>query len=240
MKYFILLTGWLFLSPQLFSQCQITYSSAICGLVPGSWAQGFTATCNGYLSQVGFIVASPGTVPADTLRIYSGNGTNTLIYSQYFNSISTSNSGDSVIVAITGNLPIILGSQYTFEINSGNVIFRGGGASYTGGDSFLNGAAINGDNDFIVEINSLVAIDENDASKLSIGPNPTIDKLFISLEEGAATSVTIRNSLGQLILSDKVKAMNQLELDLSLYPTGIYYLQLEVDGQVITKKIVKK
>jgi len=85
-----------------------------------------------------------------------------------------------------------------------------------------------------------VGVDELSSSSISIHPNPTSERITVSLEEGIATSVTIRNSLGQLLLSDKTPSTNQVELDLSSYPTGIYFLQIEVDGQVITKKVVKE
>jgi hypothetical protein len=96
---------------------------------------------------------------------------------------------------------------------------------------------------YVLEINNLacmVGIDELTSSSISIHPNPTKDWITVSLEEGTATSVTLRNSLGQLLLSDKTPSTNQVELDLSSYPTGIYFLQLEVDGKVITKKIIKE
>ncbi|PCJ01080.1 MAG: hypothetical protein COB15_01205 [Flavobacteriales bacterium] len=60
------------------------------------------------------------------------------------------------------------------------------------------------------------------------------------LEEANTTSVTIRNCLGQLLLSDKHESTNQLELDLSNYSYGVYSLQLKVDRQVVTKKIIKR
>jgi hypothetical protein len=83
-------------------------------------------------------------------------------------------------------------------------------------------------------------IDELSSSSVSIHPNPTTSQLSISLEKGTATSVTLRNSLGQLLLSDKIKATNHVAIDLSTYPIGIYFLQLEVDGKLITKKVVKE
>jgi hypothetical protein len=52
---------------------------------------------------------------------------------------------------------------------------------------------------------------------INIHPNPTKDWITVSLEEGTATSVTIRNSLGQLLLSDKTLSTNQIELDLSYW-----------------------
>ncbi|PCJ26368.1 MAG: hypothetical protein COA97_06190 [Flavobacteriales bacterium] len=85
-----------------------------------------------------------------------------------------------------------------------------------------------------------VGIEELPTTSISIYPNPTTGQLSISFEEGTARAISISNSLGQLLLSDKIKATNQVSLDLSTYPTGIYFLQLEVDGQMIIKKIVKE
>lgn len=92
------------------------------------------------------------------------------------------------------------------------------------------------------EVGLLVGVDDinDENSAITTYPNPTSGKLSITLEEGNATSVAIRNSLGQILLIDKTRATNQLELDISAYPTGLYFLQLEVDGQLMTKKIVKQ
>jgi Secretion system C-terminal sorting domain/Right handed beta helix region len=77
-------------------------------------------------------------------------------------------------------------------------------------------------------------------NSFSVYPNPTTGQTTIDLAEGTASSVTLRNSLGQVILSNKFTATNQIELDISNYPKGIYFLQLEVDEQVITQKIIKE
>ena len=87
---------------------------------------------------------------------------------------------------------------------------------------------------------SLVGIEEKNLSISSLYPNPTSGQLSISLEEANTTSVTIRNSLGQLVLSDKYPPNNQLDLDISTYPNGIYFLQIEVNGEIITKKVIKQ
>ncbi|MCO6499224.1 MAG: T9SS type A sorting domain-containing protein [Vicingus serpentipes] len=87
---------------------------------------------------------------------------------------------------------------------------------------------------------SAVSINEqNQLSNINTFPNPTSGKLSITLEGGNPTLESIRNSLGQLLLHDNSLSGDQLELDLSTYPTGIYFLQLNVDGQVVTKKIIK-
>ena len=79
----------------------------------------------------------------------------------------------------------------------------------------------------------------NNAISLTTHPNPTSGQLSISLEEVATGVLSIRNYLGQQI---QQKEFNNIrELDISLDgPSGLYFLQLEVDGQVITKKVVKQ
>lgn len=86
----------------------------------------------------------------------------------------------------------------------------------------------------------LVGIEELPSSTVNIYPNPTSGQIIIPLEEGTIKSVTLRNSLGQLLLTDNHPSSDKLELDISTFPTGIYFLQLELDGEVLTKKIIKQ
>ena len=88
-------------------------------------------------------------------------------------------------------------------------------------------------------ITATTSLKEYSLNKIDLYPNPTSGKLTITLEVSNATSVTIRNSLGQLMLVDNQSSSGNLELDISSYPTGIYFLQLEVGGEMVTKKIVK-
>ena len=84
-----------------------------------------------------------------------------------------------------------------------------------------------------------VGVYEIQSSSISIYPNPTSGKVIISLEKGTSTSITLRNSLGQQLVSKRFNK-NQIEVDLSAYPNGIYFLQLEINGELITKKVLKK
>ncbi len=82
-----------------------------------------------------------------------------------------------------------------------------------------------------------VGINELTPSTLTIHPNPTTSQLTISLAERTTANITIRNALGQLVLSEQIEGTtHNIRLDA---PAGIYFFQLEADGQVITKKVVK-
>lgn len=86
---------------------------------------------------------------------------------------------------------------------------------------------------------TIAKVDELTASSMLIYPNPTTGQLFISLEEASTGVLTIINYLGQV--TRQVEFNNTKKLDVKLYgPSGIYFLQAEVNGQVITKKIVKE
>lgn len=74
---------------------------------------------------------------------------------------------------------------------------------------------------------------------LSIYPNPSKGNVSISLKEATNASLTLRNSLGQILLSNKYMLTNRIDLNLDV-PKGIYFLQVEANGEIITKKILKE
>ena len=91
-----------------------------------------------------------------------------------------------------------------------------------------------------VDLNLTTSSEDNVLKGITtISPNPTSGNLSISLEEVFTGSYILRNSLGQIVLSDSFEASKELDISLD-GPPGIYFLLIEIDGQVITKKVVKK
>lgn len=80
--------------------------------------------------------------------------------------------------------------------------------------------------------------------KVTIAPNPVKEILNIKLERKRDLSLHLRllSANGVLLQQQRVLAPNQLELDLSKYPGGLYLLQfIQKDGQAIeTYKISKQ
>jgi len=94
---------------------------------------------------------------------------------------------------------------------------------------FLNiSCSINGTDEPTQEVNNV-----------TIYPNPSKGVVNISFKEATNSSITLRNSLGQILLSDRYKLTNQIDLNLNA-PIGIYFLQIEANGEIITKKILKE
>jgi hypothetical protein len=100
-----------------------------------------------------------------------------------------------------------------------NLIFEVGGESITSTD----------------EISSPV--------QLTLFPVPATDQLTISAEATQGLqAVEIWNAQGQrlLTLPGNLLESGNLQIDVSTYPTGIYWLRTAVDGQMVTRKWIKQ
>ncbi|PSG90321.1 T9SS type A sorting domain-containing protein [Aurantibacter aestuarii] len=70
----------------------------------------------------------------------------------------------------------------------------------------------------------------------SVSPNPTTDKVSITLTNNLELkAVTIYNYFGQ-----KIKTTQSTEIDLSEFPTGVYFLEIETNKGKASRKVVKK
>jgi len=69
-------------------------------------------------------------------------------------------------------------------------------------------------------------------------PNPVSDKLYISLSNAPSTLSIYSMESKQLLLLNTVGS--KLEIDMSKYSSGIYFVKIESAGKTTTKKIVKK
>ena len=90
---------------------------------------------------------------------------------------------------------------------------------------------------------NVVTIDLRGDEAVFISPNPTENVIFIqpNKELEKNTEFDIINMQGQVVLSSLLlKGESNLELNISDFPTGVYYLRLFVDNQVVTKKILKQ
>lgn len=88
--------------------------------------------------------------------------------------------------------------------------------------------------------NNTVGLEENKSLNVSTYPNPTNGNFTIDIGKVKQDVIaTLTNSLGQVVLTRNYTSTNFINLDIDA-PIGIYFLQIENDGEVITKKIIKK
>lgn len=74
---------------------------------------------------------------------------------------------------------------------------------------------------------------------IKIYPNPFIDKIFIEQLQNKNNNITLINSLGQTIFTNRLLNKNQ-EIDLSFLDARIYYLQIQSSTENKTFKLIKE
>lgn len=84
-----------------------------------------------------------------------------------------------------------------------------------------------------------VSIEEHNPSGYTIGPNPTNDKVTVSME-GMIENIQLYDVVGRLMLSMRPQHTNDIEVDLSHFPEGVYILKVTMDNnRVISQKVTK-
>jgi hypothetical protein len=78
---------------------------------------------------------------------------------------------------------------------------------------------------------------------IKIAPNPTNDitQLSVAFSESVALEIRVVSLVGQVILQQSLENVREAnyEIDLTDYPNGIYFVQLLVNRQLHSEKIVK-
>ena len=93
----------------------------------------------------------------------------------------------------------------------------------------------------ITEILGITAITEPEAGRMAIWPNPANDALFITPPfntSGAQLHVT--DAMGRTILRNILGDAGRMQVDVSAWPSGVYFLRMEKDGQRTVGKLVRE
>lgn len=86
-----------------------------------------------------------------------------------------------------------------------------------------------------------LSVDENIlASSVNVFPNPAITTIQIKLSKSLKGEIRLFSSSGQLIHYEKANELINKTIDVSNLPSGIYFLRLNLEGGIVTKKIIKK
>ncbi|NNE56131.1 MAG: T9SS type A sorting domain-containing protein, partial [Flavobacteriales bacterium] len=99
--------------------------------------------------------------------------------------------------------------------------------------------------DRIEVLATVVGIEEIEAlASLEVYPNPTNEVLNVTFELNthAEIVVSLVDQLGQIVLAEEVNsavgASNRLELNVASLSSGLYFVQFQVDGQQLSKKVI--
>jgi len=82
--------------------------------------------------------------------------------------------------------------------------------------------------------------DNNYKSNITLYPNPANNKVTITNNNLPAkeTTISIFNIQGELMLSEKFKEQNAIELNISKFAGGIYMLKIQIGNEIENKKLV--
>ncbi len=87
--------------------------------------------------------------------------------------------------------------------------------------------------------NTNVGIEELNQNKLSIYPNPTTGFVSFKTAKNNVQKLIITDITGKEILS-KIKPQQKEQINLSPLASGIYFIHLKTDTEILTRKFIKK
>lgn len=76
--------------------------------------------------------------------------------------------------------------------------------------------------------------------EINIFPNPTNGILHINLKTFSDVNYELYSLDGRLILKNELENINEFQIDLSSNESGVYFLKLNCNGALMTKRIIKK
>lgn len=84
----------------------------------------------------------------------------------------------------------------------------------------------------------LTSVYEIDGLKISIFPNPVVNKLNVQLSDNTDFQFRVMTIDGKILLSGNFDSVLNKQIDLSAIPTGLYYLELQNHKTSIVERIV--
>ncbi|NVK52124.1 MAG: T9SS type A sorting domain-containing protein [Flavobacteriaceae bacterium] len=89
--------------------------------------------------------------------------------------------------------------------------------------------------------NKSLSIDKDELEKsVMVYPNPTSNKITINLKSSSKGEFRVFNLQGQLVQYEKANEINNKSIDISKLSNGTYFVRLNIEGGIVTKKIIKE
>jgi hypothetical protein len=85
-------------------------------------------------------------------------------------------------------------------------------------------------------LNDLTAIE----SGINLFPNPAMQNLTILSENGMINSIKMYTTAGKLVKEETNLSSNQVQLNVLNLIEGLYLCAIEVNGQIVTKRLMIK
>lgn len=93
----------------------------------------------------------------------------------------------------------------------------------------------------VTEVLGITAVAENSMPTLSMWPVPTISLCYIVPPfQAMGSELAVTDALGRTLFSRKVDRNGVITVDMRTWPSGMYFLRLDKDGQVAVGKLVRE
>lgn len=142
----------------------------------------------------------------------------------------------SDLVALGEETALPTGKKVISKADSDNYMFAIGTVNGTTGKSSV-----------IVKVNlgksslGVAPTPEKEASNVQVYPVPAAEKVSLSFSSSVVPNkIAVYSVSGTELYAAKVQSTDHLEVDMSQFASGIYFIKLFSDSGVVTKKIVKK
>lgn len=230
----------------------LSYPSSICVDISGNVY--FSEHGNNVIRRIDAATGIITTIAGNGTLGYSGDGhlaTNAqlgdpnCVFVDRNNYIYISDYANNVIRAITpaGIIYTIAGSGgYGYSGNGGpplDATFRGPTAVCTDDSGYVYIA--DGNNSVIWKMTPVdtvhLGVKEITKPSFSVYPNPSTGKFSVIPSKQTNADIRVTNTIGQCLYTSLCKG-SRIDIDISGYPPGIYYVQYITPGQSTTQKIV--
>jgi hypothetical protein len=194
--------------------------------------EGYTGN---FLPSTSFIVGTPGTIPIELLSITAKAVNNKNIVS-WETATEINNKGYDVLRQTANGKWETLGfvdgankpSTYTFEdkVPLSISYYRLRQMDFDGKET----------------LSKIVSVAQNQKGRIHISPNPTSDKVNITLPDSdrfEPATLTVFDLIGRQVLTQKTTT-NAVELDMSSLAKGTYLVKIDANNSIYTQKIIRQ
>jgi c-di-GMP-binding flagellar brake protein YcgR len=138
------------------------------------------------------------------------------------------------------------GLDIIYKIESGNATLNGNIVTFTDAGKVQIKAIQEGNSEYKavektvdITVTKSTAIDNLSAIGAKIYPNPVADILNIELPETGSYTVTVFNSIGDIV-TQKTTSSVDTTIDMSVYNSGIYIIKVTTGNRSYTGKVIKQ
>jgi len=95
--------------------------------------------------------------------------------------------------------------------------------------------------EFKIIVSKATAIENSLSDKFTVYPNPTNGLSYVKIgdSEFIGNSITVVNSTGQTIITKRITDL-ETRINLTNKPKGIYFIKIQNENSIGTKKVIKK